>query len=159
MKQFALTVLAAVVAGGLAGAVVQYKLPPKERIVEKPVQVTVSASKHAWPDLTEAETITLGEALGVLKGVNVSIVCNDASCNDLAHDIDNAMEIADARSTLDNSPFPLGYGMAVFVQDGDKRASVVAAAIKSATNGRLSPDVKTGCVKDVICVVIGKRGR
>lgn len=152
----AAAVVAALV-GALAGAGAQHLMPGKERIVEKQTQVTIAASKHAWPDLTQDETIAIGEQLAALKGVRVYIFCNDAACDDLAHDIDDAMEIAGAVSTLDRPAFPPGYGFAVAASKGDQRARVLADAISRATSGRLSPVVLISDTADgAIQVIIGK---
>jgi hypothetical protein len=118
---------------------------------------TAQGSKYAWPDLTTDETIAIGEAIGSLKDAEVQIICNDAACNDLAHDLDNAMEIAGARSSLDRSPFPLGYGFAVVTGPGDPRGSQLAGAIKIATKGRLAPDVEPKAKPGELFVIIGKR--
>jgi hypothetical protein len=151
----AATAAVAMLFGAVGGIGLQYARP---QIVEKPVHVTVAASKHAWPDMTQAETIALGEALSSLKGEVVSILCNDAACDDLAHDIDDAMQIADARSSLDRAALPLGYGFAVFTGPGDDRGPKIAAAIKTATAGKLSPEAQTSdTAKGMVLIVIGKR--
>lgn len=158
-KHAAPAIVAAIV-GLLAGAAGQHLMPGKERIVEKPVQVTVAASKHAWPDLTQDETIAIGEKLAALKDVRINIFCNDAACDDLAHDLDDAMEIAGARSSLDHSVLPIGYGFSIMTGDGDDRGQSVADAVKNATAGRLNPGVEhSSTAEGAILIVIGKHGR
>src|SRR5260370_32252042 len=104
---------AAVVAAMVAiGA--QTALPPKERIVEKPVQVTIAASKHAWPDLSDPEKQALTARLGWLAGTKVAIFCDGADCRDLQTDLDDVFE--DAKIASHRSiPFDsLGYGFSIF---------------------------------------------
>lgn len=153
MKQY--LVVAGIAIAASVGT--HYVMPAPVKVVEKPVQVTVSQSKHAWPDLNEAETIALGESLTALKNVDITIICNDAACNDLAHDLDNAMEIAGARSSLDKSAFPLGYGMAVVTMPNDAKGKLIAAAIDKATAGRIKPNVETRDTKNATSIVIGKK--
>jgi hypothetical protein len=157
IKKHAATALIAALVGALAGAGAQHAMPGKERIVEKQTQVTVAASKHAWPDLTQDETIAIGESLASLKDATVHIFCNDAACNDLAHDLDDAMEIAGANSTLDQSALPMGYGFSVITKEGDDRGQAVAESIKAATAGRLSPDARhDASAQGAIVIAIGK---
>ncbi len=74
------------------------------------------AAKHAWPDLTVAEKSALARVLKTIpKGVKFDIICNTASCDDLAEDIDDALESSDHDSALDRSLAPIGYGVAVQV--------------------------------------------
>jgi hypothetical protein len=162
IKKHAAPAVIAALVGALAGAGSQHLMPAKERIVEKQTQVRVAASKHAWPDLTQDETIAIGEKLSTpLKGVSVGIFCNDSSCDDLAHDLDDAMQIANVGSSLDRSAMPLGYGFAIVSGPNDDRAKIVADAIKDVTAGKLSPDVRRAA--DVpagsLLIAIGNRPR
>lgn len=144
--------------GLLAGAGGQHLMPGKERIVERQTLVTVAASKHAWPDLNQDETIAIGEALSALKDAQVNIFCNDASCDDLAHDLDDAMQIAGANSSLEHSVNAMGSGFAVLTAKGDDRGGAVAGAIKAATAGRLDPEVRySELTVGTIQIAIGKR--
>ncbi len=121
IRNHAVSAAIAVLVGLLAGAAGQHFMPGKERIVEKQTQLTIAASKHAWPDLTQDETIAIGEALSTLKDAQVHIFCNDAACDDLAHDLDDAMQIACAISSLEHSVNPMGSGFAVLTAEGDDR--------------------------------------
>lgn len=105
----------------------------------KQVNHTVNASKHAWPDLTDGEKAALAEVLKTVpKSVKFDIICNDAACNDLAMDIDDAMEKAGLESFLDRSLGPLGYGIDILVNAFDmETAKAASAALKKATGGRL----------------------
>lgn len=123
----------------------------------QPVVSVVQASKHAWPDLSQAETIALGEALVGFQGVKVHIVCNDGACTDLAHDLDNAFEIAGADSALDKSVFPLGYGIGVGGDADDKRVDMVVAALGKVTSNRIKPKIERGDYAGVIVIAIGKK--
>lgn len=145
--------VAAMVAAGVMTA-----WPPKEKIVEKPVYVTVAASKHAWKDLTQAETIAIGEALSSLKDAKVFVMCNDATCDDLAHDLDDAMQIAGAVSSLDRSALPLDPGISVYTAPGDARGATVADAIGKATGGKIAPIARSSSTaQGMVMIAIGKR--
>lgn len=158
IRNHAASAAIAALVGLLAGAGGQHLMPGKERIVEMQTQVTVAASKHAWPDLNQDETIAIGEALSTLKDAHVNIFCNDAACNDLAHDLDDAMQIAGANSSLEHSVNAMGSGFAVLTAEGDDRARAVANAIKAATAGRLDPEVRHGAsAAGAIQIAIGKR--
>jgi len=147
----------AALVGLAAGAGGQHLMPGKERVVERQTQVTVAASKHAWPDLNQDETIAIGEALAPLKDAQISIFCNDAACNDLAHDLDDAMQIASANSSLEHSVNAMGSGFAVLTAEGDDRGLLIASAIKAATAGRLDPEVRHSALTGTIQIAIGKR--
>lgn len=126
--------VAAVVAAAISGVVAHYAPAKIQQVTH-----SVYASKHAWPDLTDAEKTALAGVLKSLpKGVTFDIVCNDAGCTDLAMDIDDAMEEAGVDSVLDRSVLPLGYGVDLVVNAFDMDAATkAAAALKEATGGRL----------------------
>ena len=128
--------VAAALAVAISTAAVNLKAP----VVEKPISV-VEASKHAWPALSDDEKAALTAVLKTLpKGTSFDIVCNTASCDDLAEDIDDAMESAGLGSSLDHSAGPLGYGVGVMVNAADQAAAEKAiAALTKATGGRLDP--------------------
>lgn len=128
--------VAAVLSVAAAAGAVYLKAP----IVQQPISV-VEASKHAWPALSDKEKLALAGVLRPLpKTAKFEIVCNDASCDDLAEDIDDAMEVAGLESSLDRSIGPLGYGIGVQVNEADKaRAQSAIAALNLATGGRLTP--------------------
>lgn len=143
------------IATAIAGSITTGALHYVPREVHQ-VTNSIAISKHAWPDLSSDEVIALGEALtpgaGVktdsLKGVKIVVMTNDATGADLAEDIDDAVELAarncgcDMQSVLDHAVIPFGYGMGVIGEPNDKaRAEKLAAALKSATNGRLDPSV------------------
>lgn len=131
MKQHAIP---AAIAAAISVAV-PFALPqaPVNQIVH-----SVNASKHAWPDLSDAEKTALAEGVAWLKGAEVAILCDGADCRDLQTDIDDAFEDAGVVSTRDRSVMPLGYGMAVVAEQDDPRAPRLAAALQLASGGRLS---------------------
>lgn len=97
------------------------------------------SAKHEWPDLSRSEKAALAAVLKTIpKGVKFDIECNTASCDVLAEDIDDALEAAGFESVLDRSLGPLGYGIAIQVNEADRAAAEAAiAALKKATGGRL----------------------
>lgn len=158
MKQHAIpAAVAAVIAAGTAGGIEATRTAP---VIPAPIVHAINASKHAWPDLSEAEKIALANTLAWLKGGKVIILCDGADCRDLQTDIDDAMEDAGVVSTRDRPMVPLGYGIAVVSGPGDGRAPRLAAALKAATGGRLDPKTEAhDSAKDVLIVAIGKRPR
>lgn len=120
------------------------------------------AGKHAWPSLSDSEKAALTAVLKTLpKTTKFDIVCNDAGCNDLAMDIDDAMEKAGLESVLDRSVGPLGYGVAVKVNPFDHDTAVAAsAALKQATAGRLDVPVADAApntnLPGYVTILIGK---
>lgn len=160
MKQHLIpAVIAAVVAGAIAIGFAHYA--PVEQVT-KVEQVThqVSASKHAWPDMTAAEKKQFSElARDLPAGIKVDIVCNDAGCSDLAADIDDALEDAGIGSSIDKAIGPLGYGIGVQTNEFDKNAADVVRNILSASTG-LQPVVAPGTSPPgYVSIIIGKRPR
>jgi hypothetical protein len=129
--------IAAAVAAAISGGVA-YKAPAKiEQVVH-----SVNVSKHAWPDLTSAQKAALAEKLADEVKAPFVILCGNASCNDLAEDIDDAAENAKVPSVLDRPVTPLGYGIGVEGENGDGRAEKLAAALREVTG--LEVDVTRG---------------
>lgn len=130
--------VAASVALAAAGAVITVA-PPRQVHVTEQVTRTIAVSKHAWPDLSDAEKAALAGVLKTVpKATKFEIICDDAGCADLAADIDDAMEQAGLSSVLDHAIGPLGYGIALRVNAFDRAAAEAAsAALKRATAGRL----------------------
>jgi hypothetical protein len=116
--------------------------------------------KHAWPSLTGEEKDAITEAARSLpKGTKFDIVCNDASCSELASDIDDALEGAGIESSLDHAAGPLGYGVGITVNPFDRPAAEKAIDIlKRATGGRLAPPIINGTsAPGYVSIFIGKR--
>src|SRR4029077_685290 len=139
------TLIHGAIATAIAGSITTGALHYVPREVHQ-VTHSIAISKHAWPDLSSDEVIALGEALATLKDTKIVIMTNDAAGADLAEDIDDAVELADRNcscgisSVLDHAVIPFGYGMGIIGETADKaRADKLAAALVSATNGRLAP--------------------
>jgi hypothetical protein len=155
--------LSAAIATAIASSVTGGALHWAPRHIEQ-VAATVYASKHAWPDLTDAQKAALTGVLKTLrKGIKFDIVCDDAGCYDLAADIDDAMEAAGIDSALDHvaNGAPIGYGAYVQVNATDLPAAQTAiAALAAATNGELDPPIKKGpSLPGYVTLVIGKYRR
>jgi hypothetical protein len=118
--------------------------------------------KHAWPSLTPEEQSAITEVAKTLpKGVKFDIVCNDASCSELASDIDDALEAAGIESGLDHAAGPLGYGLGLTVNEFDRpHAEKAVEMLKKATGGRLAPSIVNGSSPPgYVSIIIGKRPR
>lgn len=150
--------IAAAVAAAVAGG--DHLAAP--RVEQRVEQVTheIAASKHAWPDLTDAQKSALARVLAAVpKGVRFDIVCNDAGCYDLAADIDDAMEAAGLDSGLDRSTGPLGYGIGIQVNaDEMAAAEAAAAALRQATGLDLKVSIapKGANPPGYVTILIGK---
>jgi hypothetical protein len=147
--------VAAMVAAGMQTAM------PAKTVIEKPMHVTVAASKHAWPDLSDAQKAALSGRVGWLAGTKIMIFCDGSDCRDLQTDLDDAFEDARISSDRATPMNPIGYGMAVLYQSGDDaRATRLAGDIKTASGDRVAPDVKANTVlAEGLVIVIGKRPR
>lgn len=146
----------AVVAAAVA-ATMQTALPAK--VIEKPMAVTIAASKHAWPDLSDTQKAQLAERLKWFKG-KVQIFCDGADCRDLQTDLDDAFEDAGASSERAIPINALGYGFAVlYGVGGEAIANNIANDIDAASDGRLKPSVKPAMTLDGVAIAIGKRPR
>ena len=131
-----------------------------------PRQVTnvthsIETSKHAWPDLNDAEKAAITTVAKTLpKGTKFDIVCNDAGCSDLAADIDDALEDAGVESVLDKAIGPLGYGLEIKVNEADRTvAEKSVAMLKGATGGRIDPPIGIGSAPGYVTILIGKHPR
>lgn len=149
--------VAAIVAASVATATLA-AFPPK--LIERAVSVTVAASKHAWPDLSDAEKALLAERVKDLAGKKVEVFCDGADCRDLQTDLDDVFEDAGVASERAAPMSPLGYGIQVVYGVGDYAlASKLAADIKAATGGRIAPLVASSISSDGLAIAIGKRPR
>lgn len=141
MRMLAFMVAAAVMATpAIARTPSPAKLAAHVATLEREVKaLRARAAKHEWPDLSRREKAALAAVLeAVPKGIKFDIACNTASCDVLAEDIDDALEAAGFESALDRSLGPLGYGIAIQVNEADRAAAEAAiAALKKATGGRL----------------------
>jgi len=145
--------IAAVVAAVVAAAVPIVHLPTGT------VQVVRSGSDpRAWPALPPEQRNALAAALrGLDPRPDLLVLCNDATCVDLAHDIDDAAEDAGVGSALDRSVGPLGYGLGV-VAESQPAADAVLAALE--VGGMRGAVASTQAHTDGrVLVVIGKHPR
>lgn len=127
-----------IIPGAIAAVVAVALLGVDHLAAPRTVEVThaIAASKHAWPDLTDAQKSALARVLAnVPRGTKFDLVCNDAGCYDLAADIDDAMEAAGFESSLDRSTGPLGYGIGIQVNARERDAANDAASALRETTG------------------------
>lgn len=133
MKQH---LIPAAIAAAVAGGVLY--LAPKR--IEQPIVHSIMTSKHAWPDLTDAQKAALAVRLKALAPIAFEIVSADAASVDLAQDIDDAAEDAGdgVSSVLDRPAAPLGYGLGVQGEPGDAKADALAAALREVTGAEVN---------------------
>jgi hypothetical protein len=149
--------IAAAVAAAVAGGGVY--VSPKR--IEQ-VQHSIMTSKHAWPDLTDAQKAELAARLKAMAPIKFEIVSADASSVDLAQDLDDAAEDAGAgvESVLDRPASPLGYGIGVQGEAGDTKVDELAAALKAVTGREVAvirgPTASSGYP---LWILIGKEPR
>lgn len=145
--------IAAAVAAIVSGAAIEFS--PSKQIAH-----TVNASKHAWPDLTDAQKTDLAARLAPLKGAKIEILSADAASVDLAQDIDDVCEDAGIDSVLDRPFTPVPYGIFVQAEPGDARAETLAGALRAV----MAMDIKVVAGKTAasgrpLWIVIGKAPR
>jgi hypothetical protein len=144
-------VVAAIVGAAVGGGAV-YESP---KTIEQ-VTHEIAVSKHAWPDLTDAQKADLASRLGALKGQNVIVMSADASGADLAEDLDDAFETAGIVSSLDRPALPVGYGMGVVAAAAQSLdADLLAASLRTVTGLKVER-VEGKTLGGAILVVIGK---
>jgi hypothetical protein len=152
MRQHLITAAVAAVTAACVGYG-SLRLAPAPKAI-----VSVNASRHVWPDLTQDETIALGEKLAPYKDSKVIIFCNDAACSDLAYDLDDAFQIAGIDSAVEHSLISMGSGFGIAGDADDARVAAIANAISGATGARIAPQiVKQRERGRVISIAIGKR--
>lgn len=125
--------IAAIVAGGATLGINTMSKPTPPQIVVSQAGV---ARAGAWEDLTQQEVDALTAELKKMKPQQVAIFCSSL-CDGLALDFDNAFESAKWQSGIERPLTDTNTGINVAPNDAEGKA--LAAAIKSATNGRLSP--------------------
>jgi hypothetical protein len=149
-------------------------MPPREithRVTEQ-VNHTVNASKHAWPDLTDAQKVGLAGSLKLISAgrgdsgdavsggaapLKLAIICGDGACTDLAQDIDDAAELAGVDSVLDRPFSALGYGVGVQAEAGDARGPALAAVLSDVIGGPVAATIGSTRMSGYpVWIVIGK---
>jgi hypothetical protein len=140
--------IAALVSGIVSATA--FAVMPAKQMVER-----VAALEHAWPGLTAAQKAELAAELKAMPGLKLDVVCGDASCDDLAEDIDDAAEHAGIASQLDHPIGTLGYGIGVKA-DNLALAQQVADAIAKASGGEIKPVAATDRTFGYAIIFVGK---
>lgn len=146
----------AMIACAVAGALL---VGDHELVRTKPQQLVTTAGKtlpFAWGEMSQGEINRLSDILSKLPKREVAIFCMDRNCDDLALDFDNAFETAHWTSGIERPLVDTNTGINVGPNDEDGR--VLAAAIESATEGRIKPGlVQTSLIGGRMALVISKR--
>jgi hypothetical protein len=134
MKQHIITAAVALTTA-IGGTVAVHKLSP----APAPIVVTHAGKPlpNAWGELSQAEVDALTGILKTMKPAEVAIFCASRDCEDIALDFDNAFESAHWVSGIERPLVDSNTGINVGPDDEDGK--VLAAAIESATNGRIKP--------------------
>jgi hypothetical protein len=144
--------IAIAVAASVSGGIAHYAPAKVQQVLH-----SVNASKHAWPDLTDAQKTELAGKLAALNGTKILILSADAASTDLAQDIDDACEQAGVDSALDRPMLPLGYGIGIQAEAGDDKADALAAALATVTGAEVKvTTAKTASSGYMLWIVIGK---
>lgn len=135
MKQHLITAaLALSVASGGTFAV--------HKLLQKPAAVVTATGKpspNSWGELSQSEIGSLTAILKATTPAEVAIFCASRDCDDLALDFDNAFESAHWVSGIERPLVDTNAGISVGPDDDNGR--LLAAAIESATNGRIKPSL------------------
>lgn len=128
--------------------------PPQKPVV---ISTTGKQMPHAWGDLSQAEIDALTAILAKMPKREIVIFCASKDCDDIAIDFDNAFESAHWVSGIERPLSDTNIGFNVGPKD-DADAMMLAAAIESATNGRIKPGfVEVHLVGNRMAVVISRR--
>ncbi len=154
---FTAAIVAAVVAGLTAGAVIKYGPEPKPRIVTvvstgaSPTSIARTVASQ-WPEIEQREVDALTAAL---KTVAVSdrrpvvIFCqDDLKCGDLGLNLENSFESAHWTVTRETPLADATTGIGV---SDPKMLDMIARSTS------LKPTMITANMKDAIAVVIGRK--
>lgn len=114
-------------------------------------------SRLSWPDLTQEQTIALGEALKGKAPGTVVIYCASPNCSALRNDLDDAFQIADWKSDFEDREVESEGDAGIFVGPPSPDADALSQAIKVVTGlgvGVVQIDGIQG-----LGVIIGKRSQ
>lgn len=114
----------------------EHKPPQRTVVLASQPAPAAKASRLAWPGLGQALTIQVGEALQGAPGKPaIAIYCNSPDCDLLAHDLDDAFQIADWPSDFERAYVDAQSQPGLFVgPPGDPAAQAIMRAL-----ARLNP--------------------
>lgn len=91
-------------------------------------------SRLSWPELTQEQTIALGESLKERSPGQVTIYCSSPNCQALRTDFDDALQIADWKSDFEDRFVDSESDVGLFVgPSSNPKAVGLANAISEAT--------------------------
>jgi hypothetical protein len=141
--------------GGLALAMSSYGLVHTPARVITQTHEIAHSSHFAWPALGENKTIELGEALKKLPEQKVTLFCSGPSCQGLASDLDDALQIANWKSDLEARFVDSEADKGIFIGPPGLGAEDFAKAISNATGVNVEIVPIDGI--EGIGIIIGKR--
>lgn len=142
----------------VSGGYFVYNHAPRETVR------VVATGRGAWPGLSGEQRDEMAIGLhnvpaGHLNSLQLLVLCNDGSCTELAHDIDDAAEDAGVDSALDRSFTPLGYGVGIIEsEEVHVQSDAVAALLGSVLGLKVDRRSQADTAHHVI-IAIGKRPR
>lgn len=146
------------IAGAVAGTLLlgdHAVFPPKPAPI---VSASGKVLPNAWGELSQAEIDSLTKVLATMKPREVAIFCADRNCDDMALDFDNAFESAHWVSGIERPLVDTNSGINVGPDDAD--GILLAAAIESATNGRIKPGlIPSHLIGNRLALVISRPAR
>jgi hypothetical protein len=125
---------------------------------QKPVVISTTGKQmpNAWGELSQQEVDALTSILAKLPAREVAIFCGSRDCEDMALDFDNAFESAHWISGIERPLVDTNAGINVGPDDDAGRS--LAAAIESATNGRIKPGlIEARLIGDRMALVISRK--
>lgn len=131
-------------------------------VMQKPRQLLMTNTgkqmPDAWGELSQPEIDALTATLKGIKPKEVAIFCASRNCDDMALDFDNAFESAHWVSGIERPLVDSNTGVSVGPDDEDGRT--LAAAIESATKGRIKPNVVAShLIGGRMAIIISKPAR
>lgn len=92
-------------------------------------------SSHAWPSLTEDQTIALSEGIKRLDtpAKKMTLYCSSSSCEYIRNDFDDALQIAGWVSDYEDRPVDSESDVGVFVGPPSDQAEKLRQTIESTT--------------------------
>ena len=110
------------------------------KVVEHQIEHQVSG-KYGWGDMTADERAAAAKAIGNLDRQEIEIFCGTSACDDLAQDLDETFDLAQAASTVRRPFFDLVGMKGIGIAPANDRTKKIAKAISDATQGRIALQV------------------
>lgn len=150
--------IAGMLIAGLGGV---YESKPKVEMVptaEIHEVTNVRVGSYDWPELTEKQTIDLGELFNDLnpkRDRHVTLLCNATSCQNFRESIHESFAIGWYGDDYEDLPVESEHDHGIFVGPPGKEANAIKAAITKITGYKVTI-VGIGDIEGSVGVIFGK---